>query len=223
MLHSTGHSLCWPRSHVKLLLLGTFPLCVLCAALAVRRHQSCREQHAHAAAAEGRGTPPPPAAGADSPHALGAPNTGYSSAEGGAMGTMGRILPGLRTSQGELVDTLKRSGFVKSERVESCLRSVDRRKFLSDFQATAYEVYQVGQRRLAGRRCGREWPVASVEARQQIVAERLSLALASFPYRFVRWNTAYAGRSFTNRAGSNYISTSYARNGFGIAGALPAK
>ncbi len=56
---------------------------------------------------------------------------------------MHRLFPSGRNSQDQLVDYLRRSGLVKSPRVEAALRAVDRRHFINEDYASPSDAYDV--------------------------------------------------------------------------------
>jgi hypothetical protein len=59
------------------------------------------------------------------------------------MGTISKLVGGLRTSQEELVEYLIRSKLVKSGRVADALRAVDRGKYVNHAYALRTDAYQV--------------------------------------------------------------------------------
>eukprot|EP00879_Flechtneria_rotunda_P022903 GHRR01024207.1.p1 GENE.GHRR01024207.1~~GHRR01024207.1.p1 ORF type:complete len:307 (+),score=94.57 GHRR01024207.1:298-1218(+) len=58
------------------------------------------------------------------------------------MGTLGKLMGGVRTSQDELVDYLIRSKLVKTARVAEAMRQVDRGKYINPAFATMADAYQ---------------------------------------------------------------------------------
>lgn len=59
------------------------------------------------------------------------------------MGTVSKLMGGLRSSQDELVDYLIDSRLVKSSRVADALRAVDRGKYVNHAYASRTDAYQV--------------------------------------------------------------------------------
>jgi len=60
-----------------------------------------------------------------------------------SMGSISKLIQGVRTSQDELVDYLIRSKLVTSTRVEAALRAIDRGKYVNRAFASVVDAYQV--------------------------------------------------------------------------------
>lgn len=61
------------------------------------------------------------------------------------MGTISKLMGGLRSSQDELVDYLIRQKLVKTPRVAEAMRAVDRSKYVNHAYASHTDAYQVSR------------------------------------------------------------------------------